>query len=173
MPPRQSESASCRFAIRHEVSARREPVAAACDYFVLERARAEGWVLASADIDFGAILTRSHATRPSFLLLRRAASRRVLAQAAIILDNFDAVEADLDAGAVVVLGETTLRIHRRLIGSDWHPASAPSQTALNPLLELSRAVARYVQTAGAITPTTNDNQHNPPVHEIAVRMLQR
>jgi hypothetical protein len=42
----------------------------------------------------------------------------VIAQAAVILDNLDAVHTDLDAGAVVVLSETTLRIHRLPIGSD-------------------------------------------------------
>jgi predicted nuclease of predicted toxin-antitoxin system len=90
----------------------------ASDHLVLERARADSRVLISADTDFGAILVRSQATTPSFLLLRRAANRRVIAQAAVILDNLDAVQADLDAGAVVVLSETTLRIHRLPIGSD-------------------------------------------------------
>ena len=90
----------------------------ASDNLVLERARADSRVLISADTDFGAILVRSQATTPSFLLLRRAANRRVIAQAAVILDNLDAVHADLDAGAVVVLSETTLRIHRLPIGSD-------------------------------------------------------
>jgi predicted nuclease of predicted toxin-antitoxin system len=73
---------------------------------------AQGRVLISADTDFGTLLARTHATAPSFLLLRRARGRRASEQAAIILSNLDTVRADLDAGAIVVLGEATLRIRR-------------------------------------------------------------
>lgn len=70
----------------------------------------------SADTDFGALLAQSHATKPSFLLMRRASNRRAAEQAEIILDNLEVVRADLDAGAIVVLGEATLRIRRLPIG---------------------------------------------------------
>jgi predicted nuclease of predicted toxin-antitoxin system len=88
---------------------------------VIEAARAQGRVLVSADTDFGTLLARTHATTPSFLLMRRASGRRAADQAAIILSNLNVVQADLDAGAIVVLGEATLRIRRPPIG-------APSQS---------------------------------------------
>jgi predicted nuclease of predicted toxin-antitoxin system len=86
----------------------------------VDEARAQTGVLISADTDFGTLLARTHATTPSFLLIRRASGRRASEQAAIILSNLDTVRADLDTGAIVVLGEATLRIRRLPIG-------APSQ----------------------------------------------
>ncbi|HET7386122.1 MAG TPA: DUF5615 family PIN-like protein [Nocardioidaceae bacterium] len=98
-------------AIAREVGLRTAP-----DEAVIEVARNEGRVLVSADTDFGAILAISAATTPSFLLMRRAGNRRPEEQATLILDNLDAIRADLEAGAIVVLGEATLRIHLLPIG---------------------------------------------------------
>ena len=93
-------------------------MASATDTVVIDEARAQGRVLISADTDFGTLLARTHATTPSFLLIRRASGRRASEQAAIILSNLNVVQADLDAGAIVVLGEATLRI-RRLPSGTW------------------------------------------------------
>ncbi|HEY3088426.1 MAG TPA: DUF5615 family PIN-like protein [Jatrophihabitantaceae bacterium] len=92
----------------------------ATDIVVIDEARAQGRVLISADTDFGTLLARTHAITPSFLLVRRASGRRASEQAAIILSNLDTVRADLDAGAIVVLGEATLRIRRLPIGAPGH-----------------------------------------------------
>ncbi len=130
---------NCPYATRHEVSAGREPLpklahllhdaghdvlhirdiglASAADQTVIETARVEARVLVSADTDFGTLLARSQATSPSFLLIRRASGRRATDQAVLILDNLAAITSDLEAGAVVVLGETSLRIRRLPIGS--------------------------------------------------------
>jgi predicted nuclease of predicted toxin-antitoxin system len=89
----------------------------ATDAVVIDEARAQGTVLISADTDFGTLLARTHATRPSFLLMRRASGRRAPEQAAIILGNLDTVRADLGAGPIVVLGDATLRIRRLPIGA--------------------------------------------------------
>lgn len=103
----------------HDVAIAREVgLRSATDEVVMETARTEGRVLVSADTDFGAILARTGAATPSFLLIRRAVNQRPAEQAALILDNLDVVTEDLDAGAVVVLGEATLRIHRLPIGTD-------------------------------------------------------
>lgn len=88
----------------------------ATDEVVIGFARSEDRVLVSADTDFGTLLAQSHATSPSFLLMRRASGRRVLEQAELILANCDLVRAELMAGAVVVLGEDTLRIRMLPIG---------------------------------------------------------
>jgi len=89
----------------------------ATDAVIFNAARAQDRVLIRADTDFGTLLARTHATKPSFLLIRRAGGRRASEQAAIILTNLSVVEADINAGAVVVLGETTLRIRRLPIGT--------------------------------------------------------
>lgn len=89
----------------------------ATDTVVIDTARADDRILISADTDFGTLLARTHATTPSFLLLRRASGRRAAEQAEIILSNLDMVHADLNTGAIVVLGETTVRIRRLPIGT--------------------------------------------------------
>ena len=82
------------------------------DPAVLQRAQVEERVLVSADTDFGGLLSRSHATGPSVLLIRRLAGRRAAEQSAIILANLDQVAEDLIAGAVVVIGDDWIRIRR-------------------------------------------------------------
>ena len=85
---------------------------AAPDPAVLQRARVDERVLVSADTDFGGLLSRSRATGPSVLLIRRLAGRRAAEQSAIILANLDQVADDLTAGAVVVIGDDWIRIRR-------------------------------------------------------------
>lgn len=85
---------------------------AAPDPEVLDRAEGEGRILVSADTDFGALLAQRGTDRPSLLLVRRLSGRRAAEQAAVILANLDTVTEDLEAGAIVVLTEDSLRIRR-------------------------------------------------------------
>lgn len=85
---------------------------AAPDPAVLQRAQVDERVLVSADTDFGGLLSRSRATGPSVLLIRRLAGRRAAEQSAIILANLDQIAEDLAAGAVVVIGDDWIRIRR-------------------------------------------------------------
>jgi len=85
---------------------------AATDQVVLARARVDNRVLISADTDFGTLLAREGADRPSILLIRRLSGRRATEHAAIILANLDVVTADLDSGAVVVLTDEWVRVRR-------------------------------------------------------------
>jgi len=85
---------------------------AATDSVVLERARTDDRVLISADTDFGSLLARSHAMRPSILLIRRLTGRRAADQFAIIQANLVSVADDLAMGAVVVLGDYRVRVRR-------------------------------------------------------------
>lgn len=78
----------------------------------MARAAADGRVLVSADTDFGTLLARSGAKTPSVLLIRRLTGRSAADQAAIILANLPAVTEDLDAGAVMVLTDESIRIRR-------------------------------------------------------------
>jgi predicted nuclease of predicted toxin-antitoxin system len=82
------------------------------DPTVLEYARSTECVLISADTDFGALLARSRASQPSVMLIRRLTGRRAAEQSAIIQANLPQVAEDLVTGAVVVLGEDSIRIRR-------------------------------------------------------------
>ena len=100
-------------AARHDaVHVRDLSMQAAPDQAVLEQARAGGQILISADTDFGGTLSRSKASNPSVILIRRLVGRRAAQQAAIILANLDQVTEDLAAGAVVVIHEDLLRVRR-------------------------------------------------------------
>jgi predicted nuclease of predicted toxin-antitoxin system len=90
---------------------------AATDPVVLAQARSDNRVLISADTDFGTLLAREKANRPSIVLIRRLAGRRAAEQAAIILANLDIVTDDLEAGAVEVLTDDWVRVRRLPIGS--------------------------------------------------------
>lgn len=87
-------------------------LAQATDEIVIARAEQEGRVLVSADTDFGMLLARSNRSHPSLVLVRRAVGRRVEDLAQLILNSLVDVEEDLNNGAIVVLGEKTLRIRR-------------------------------------------------------------
>jgi predicted nuclease of predicted toxin-antitoxin system len=82
----------------------------ASDPVILERAAQTGAVVLSADTDFGTLLAASGATAPSVVLVRRSGNRHAVEVAALVLANLDAVSADLDAGAIVVLEQRRLRI---------------------------------------------------------------
>ena len=97
----------------HDVAhVRDHGMASADDPSVLALAVETLRVLVSADSDFGTLLARTKATSPSFVLVRRLVGRRVPELAAVIIENLPLVEDDLEAGAVVVLGEAKLRIRR-------------------------------------------------------------
>ena len=83
---------------------------------VLDLAKRDERILVSADTDFGTLLARTHATSPSFVLIRRLVGRRVHEIARVVIDNLGDVEEDLLAGAVVVFGDETMRIRRLPIG---------------------------------------------------------
>lgn len=85
---------------------------AASDPVVLETAGRDDRVIVSADTDFGALLAHGHRDKPSVILFRRQHDRRASVQAQLLLDNLDAVTDDLEAGAVVVLTESRVRVRR-------------------------------------------------------------
>ncbi len=87
-------------------------MAGARDEVVLATAETSKRTLISADTDFGTLLARSGAQKPSVVLIRRAVGRRAAEQALMLIDNLPVVDDDLAEGAVVVLGEKTIRIRR-------------------------------------------------------------
>ena len=83
---------------------------AAPDATVLQRAREHDQVLVSADTDFGTLLARTGAGRPSVILIRRSSARRASELATLLLSNLDAIAEDLKSGAVVVITDSDLRV---------------------------------------------------------------
>lgn len=101
----------------HDVThVRQLGLAGTLDPEVLELAVQDNRILVSADTDFGTLLARTHAKSPSFVLIRRLVGRRVDEMASVVIDNLAAVEEDLRSGAVVVIGDETMRIRRLPIG---------------------------------------------------------
>ncbi|WP_264843899.1 DUF5615 family PIN-like protein [Caldinitratiruptor microaerophilus] len=84
---------------------------AASDAAILERARAEGRVVVSADTDFGTLLVQEPTSGPSVLLLRRTDLRpeRVLA---VILANLPTIADALEHGSIVVIEDRRIRVRR-------------------------------------------------------------
>lgn len=82
----------------------------ASDPAVLQRAREHDQVLISADTDFGTLLARTGADKPSVILIRRSSARRASELATLLLSNLDAIAGDLDSGAVAVITDTDLRV---------------------------------------------------------------
>jgi predicted nuclease of predicted toxin-antitoxin system len=94
------------------VHVRDRGLASVTDDVVRALAAAEERVLISADTDFGTLLARSGASEPSVVLVRRAVGRRASQQARLHIANLPVVQDELAEGAVVVLGEKTIRIRR-------------------------------------------------------------
>jgi uncharacterized protein (DUF433 family) len=67
-------------------------------------------ILVEADTDFGTLLSRDHAVTPSVILVRRLVGRRAKDITDVVLANLDGVREDIEAGAIVVLGEDFVRV---------------------------------------------------------------
>ena len=86
---------------------------AATDEHILAVARDEARVVVSADADFGTINRADQGiVAVAHLLVRRSQGRRVEQLVDLVVANLPAVEDDLVAGSIVVLGEGTVRIRR-------------------------------------------------------------
>jgi predicted nuclease of predicted toxin-antitoxin system len=77
---------------------------------VLALAVTEGRVLVSEDTDFGALLARSRSGVPSFVLIRAAEPMTSSERATLLIANLPEVEADLEAGAIVVFARGRVRV---------------------------------------------------------------
>lgn len=85
-------------------------MAAADDDEVLGLAVAEARVLVSEDTDFGALLSRSGSAVPSLVLIRSAERLTTEARATLLAATLPRVESELEAGAIVVLGRSRVRV---------------------------------------------------------------
>lgn len=82
------------------------------DPAVVDAAVGAGRVLVTLDTDFGELVARAGSHLPSIVLFRGAVTRRPDRQAALLLENLDQFETDLDTGAVVVIGDDRVRVRR-------------------------------------------------------------
>lgn len=94
------------------VHARDVGLRSAPDSTVLAAAANEGLVLVTLDTDFGALIAHSGRRLPNVVLFRGDVTRRPAAQVAVLLANLDQFAADLDQGAVVVIGDERVRVRR-------------------------------------------------------------
>lgn len=84
----------------------------ASDPAVLSAAVSDRRVLITLDTDLGALVAHSRTRPPSVVLIRSRVTRRPSAQAALLLANLEQLAEDLDAGAIVVIGEDRIRVRR-------------------------------------------------------------
>ncbi|MCA9882881.1 MAG: hypothetical protein KC708_07925, partial [Anaerolineae bacterium] len=66
----------------------------------------------------GTLLAQMQTNKPSFILLRWPELRRAQDQVLVVLANLPSIEADLDAGAVVVIEQLRIRIRALPIGRE-------------------------------------------------------
>ena len=90
-------------------------LAGADDAAVMGAARSGGRVLVSADTDFGEMLAAGDLTSPSVILFRTRSHDPMLLATAL-LAILSEVEAELDSGAIVVVGRDRARVRRLPIG---------------------------------------------------------
>jgi predicted nuclease of predicted toxin-antitoxin system len=82
------------------------------DVEILAAASAQGRVLITQDTDFGSLIALTAATLPSVVLFRGHVTRRPEGQASLLLANLEQLLEDLEAGAIVVIGDDRLRVRR-------------------------------------------------------------
>ena len=83
---------------------------AAADPVIFDRAADEDRIVVSADTDFGTLLALRQESKPSVVLFRGGSPRRPADQVTLLLANLPRVEADLLAGAIVIIEPSRLRV---------------------------------------------------------------
>jgi predicted nuclease of predicted toxin-antitoxin system len=85
-------------------------MSSASDTEIFDLAIRENRVIMSADTDFGTLLALRSVSKPSVVLFRGAMPRRPAAQIAVVLANLSSMEDALNAGAIVIIEPSRLRI---------------------------------------------------------------
>jgi len=82
----------------------------ATDDGIFDRAAADGFVVVTADSDFGALLAMRRATSPSVVHLRHVAELVAEVHTKLLVANLPHIAEDLDRGAIVSLSPTRLAV---------------------------------------------------------------
>lgn len=90
--------------------------AGASDDAILAYAAENDAVIVTADTDFGALLARTRAQRPSVILVRELLSLAAERQGALLAANMHALHDILAKGAVVVFSQDDIRVRLLPIG---------------------------------------------------------
>ncbi|MCY3892266.1 MAG: DUF5615 family PIN-like protein [Acidimicrobiaceae bacterium] len=88
----------------------------ATDETILEWAAEHEYVVATADSDFGALLFRRRSARPSVIHIRGVSHRPPETHTALLAANLPVLEKAVEAGAIVSLSPTSVRIRDLPIG---------------------------------------------------------
>jgi predicted nuclease of predicted toxin-antitoxin system len=80
------------------------------DETILRAAAEDDRVIISEDTDFGALLARSRATTPSYVLLRTGEPLTPDQQATLLLSNLPRLESELQSGCIAVIGRGRVRV---------------------------------------------------------------
>lgn len=94
------------------VHARDRGLHAADDPELFVLAADEDRVLISADTDFGTLLAKRQATKPSVILFRHGIDHRPSVQAEILLANLPSLTDALEDGSLVTIEPTRVRVRR-------------------------------------------------------------
>jgi predicted nuclease of predicted toxin-antitoxin system len=86
-------------------------MASASDDAIIERARAEGWVVVTLDADFHMLIALSGASQPSVVRIR-IEGLRADPLSALLVCVLAQCCGDLDAGALVSVQADGIRVHR-------------------------------------------------------------
>lgn len=85
-------------------------LAKAEDDVIFDRAASEARILVSADTDFGTLLAMRASSKPSVILFRHGAEHRPLLQVDLLRDNLPTLVESLEAGAIVTIEPTRIRV---------------------------------------------------------------
>lgn len=80
------------------------------DSTLMELAAGQDRIIVSADTDFGALLAEARATTPSVILVREMVNQRPAELVAVLLAQLDVLDEHLQAGAIVALTPTGIRV---------------------------------------------------------------
>ena len=82
------------------------------DEVILAAAREGDRIVVSSDTDFGGLLAAERAAGPSVILTRAVADLRAPELAELLVAAIEVAEEALDAGAIVAVGRTDVRVRR-------------------------------------------------------------
>ena len=84
----------------------------ASDDEIFDWAADQGYVVVTADSDFGMLLAFRRASSPSVVLLRDVADKAPDVHARLLIDNLPQLREELENGAIISLSTTRLRVRR-------------------------------------------------------------